>query len=234
MLAMGLDQAQTLTDIPMVLPRLQMAPYDYGEPFARALVASGGTAALDAAMRDLPTTSEQILDPSKYEAREGAMTVDRPPADGDVTQDGTLGQLMTGFLLHGDDSTGLGGLGGLGDLDGLDAESLQELLDAILGQPGGDGTGVDPEALGRSGLGLGDPSASGFPPIETVAGWGGDHYVVYRSGSRRCLRVDWRMDTPEALAELDGALHTWAAPDPTVQLERPANDVLRATRCGAV
>jgi len=80
---------------------------------------------------------------------------------------------------------------------------------------------------------LGDLGASGFPPIETVAGWGGDHYVVYRSGGQSCLRVDWRMDTAGALAQLETELRTWATGDPAVRVERPDDAVVRATRCGA-
>ncbi|MEX0658086.1 MAG: hypothetical protein WD080_03040, partial [Egibacteraceae bacterium] len=60
-------------------------PFVAGEDFARALFAEGGVATLDAAYEDPPTTTEQIIHPDKYLAREPAIDVAGradPPGDG--------------------------------------------------------------------------------------------------------------------------------------------------------
>ena len=44
-----------------------------------------------------------------------------------------------------------------------------------------------------------------------TAGWAGDAFVTWRSGSTSCIRIDTRTDTPAQSAGLRGALTTWAA-----------------------
>ncbi len=66
--------------VPTILKRSLIAPYADGIRFVHALRKSGGWAAVDGAWRDLPTTTEQILHPDKYEAREPALAVTLPPA----------------------------------------------------------------------------------------------------------------------------------------------------------
>jgi len=51
-------------------------PYDKGLTFVQALVADGGIARVDKAYQDLPDTTEQILDPSKYLRREPPLPLD--------------------------------------------------------------------------------------------------------------------------------------------------------------
>jgi hypothetical protein len=89
-----------LSDVPPVVLQLESAPYDLGEPFVEALLQQGGQAELDQAFTKPPTTSEQVITPSKYFAGEGAMKVDPPPADGPVETDGAVGELVTDLLLQ--------------------------------------------------------------------------------------------------------------------------------------
>jgi hypothetical protein len=212
-------QQTSLAGIPLVLGRLQLSPYDYGEPFVRALLAQGGNAALDTALRRPPVTSEQVVDVGRYRADEAALAVDAPPAEGPPVDEGTLGQVMTGFLLHGRDTNALGAL-----IDpGSDPQALADLMDRV-------GRGETDLSDLLSGLTGG--SGGGFRPIDSPAGWGGDHYVVYRPAAGGvCLRVDWRMDTPDALGQLTTQLHQWADGDPRAQISQPAPDLVRATRC---
>jgi len=246
-LELGMDQMGSMLSTPMILPRILMSPYDYGLPFVKALVAKQGNAGVDKAMGEPPTTTEQILDEQKFEQGETALPVNRPPADGEIVDDGVLGELMTGFMLHGgNELDGLGGLGGLGGggLGGIDEKAIEDYLNKVLngeidpsapdsgipGLPGGSDDGSDP--LGGI-LGGGSDGAPGgqFGAVDTVKGWGGDHYVVYRDGAQgTCMRADWKMDTPAALTSMESALKTWSTTSGAT-VERPANDTVRMTRC---
>jgi hypothetical protein len=246
-LELGMGQMGSMLSTPMILPRILMAPYDYGFPFVKALVATHGNAGVDKALTDPPTTTEQILDEAKFEKGEAAIPVNRPKVDGEIIDEGVLGELMTGFMLHGgNELDGLGGLGGLGG--GIDEKALEDYLDKVLngeidpsspdggipGLPGGGTDGEDPlGGLGGILGGGGDPGAPGgqFGAIETVKGWGGDHYVVYRDATKgTCMKADWKMDTPADLASMEAALKTWSTTSGAV-IERPATDLVRMTRC---
>lgn len=69
-----------IASVPAVLKRSVVAPYIDGVAFAHALRAQGGWAAVDAAWRDPPATTEQMLHPEKYRAREPAERVPAPAA----------------------------------------------------------------------------------------------------------------------------------------------------------
>jgi hypothetical protein len=69
-----------IASVPRILKRSIVAPYVDGVAFVNALRRGGGWAAVDAAWRDLPTTSEQILHPEKYRAHELGESVPPPPA----------------------------------------------------------------------------------------------------------------------------------------------------------
>ncbi len=250
-LQLGLDQMDAMLSTPMVLARIQMMPYDYGEPFVRGLVERRGLAALDDAMGQPPTTSEQILDGTKYDAHEGALAVDTPAADGTTEDDGVLGELLTGLVLHNATDDGLGGLGlggppgglgsgdtggstgdgGAGGLGALDSKALQDLLNKLMNGE------IDPAELeqilgGLGGSGGGGLGATSFGAVKTVKGWGGDHFVLWTSPAQgACVRTDWKMDTPAALAAMTSELRTWAASDPKVTIDQPTPDAVRATRC---
>jgi hypothetical protein len=78
---------------------LQIAPYDLGKSFVDAVIDKGGEAALERAFADPPKTSEQVIDPAKYFAKEARRTVAPPTADGSVLESGVFGQLALQIIL---------------------------------------------------------------------------------------------------------------------------------------
>jgi hypothetical protein len=64
--------------VPPILTELFALPYVFGPPFIDALVADGGTKAVDRAFRTPPTTEEDILDPTSYLAGEQPAKVAAP------------------------------------------------------------------------------------------------------------------------------------------------------------
>ncbi|MEZ5143615.1 MAG: hypothetical protein R2726_14015 [Acidimicrobiales bacterium] len=95
--AFGADM--DLSSVPDFLKGSISAPYDLGEPFVDGIVAGGGNEALLQAFADPPTTSEEVLQPAKYRAREGRVDVARPPVDGEVVDEGVFGAVPTALLL---------------------------------------------------------------------------------------------------------------------------------------
>jgi hypothetical protein len=89
----------SLDDFTIAYLLLQIAPYEYGEPFVEDLLAAGGEDAVDAALREPPRNSEQVLDFDKYQAREPRVEVAPPPADGVVLEDGVFGEVALVALL---------------------------------------------------------------------------------------------------------------------------------------
>lgn len=61
--------------VPAILKRSVVAPYVDGLSFVNALRRRGGWAAVDAAWKRLPTSTEQLLHLDKYDANEGASTL---------------------------------------------------------------------------------------------------------------------------------------------------------------
>jgi hypothetical protein len=90
-----------LSGIPPVLFVEQEQLYTAGEAFVDALYDEGGNAAIDAALEDPPTTSEQILEPETWPDRDPVVEVDEPEADGEVVESGTFGQAFWGLLVNG-------------------------------------------------------------------------------------------------------------------------------------
>jgi len=80
---------------------LELSPYQYGEPFVDHLVAGGGTDALDEALEDPPITSEQVIDPTRYDVGEGPIDLAPPPADGDIEFSGIGGQVLIDSMFMG-------------------------------------------------------------------------------------------------------------------------------------
>lgn len=64
---------------PPILVRSLLAPYVDGLAFANQLRRRGGFAAVDAAWRNLPASTEQLLHPEKYFAGEAPLSVPLPP-----------------------------------------------------------------------------------------------------------------------------------------------------------
>ncbi len=81
------------------------APYELGKVFVDSIVGERGERAVDAALEDPPTTSEQVLFPPLYAAREARIEVPVPPADGDVVDDGVVGALFWFGLFTTGDAT---------------------------------------------------------------------------------------------------------------------------------
>ncbi|HEX6419832.1 MAG TPA: hypothetical protein VFZ77_15130 [Acidimicrobiales bacterium] len=87
--------------IPPILLDLIGAPYVLGEPLVAGIVGDGGDAALAAAFADPPRTSEQVMDPERYAAREPAVDVPAPSVAGEVVEEGVIGQLLVTLVLAG-------------------------------------------------------------------------------------------------------------------------------------
>ncbi len=66
-----------VSQVPPILKRSVVAPYVDGLSFVNALRRRGGWAAVDAAWKRLPTSTEQLLHLDKYDANEGASAL--PP-----------------------------------------------------------------------------------------------------------------------------------------------------------
>ncbi|MDP9005823.1 MAG: hypothetical protein M3N15_02755 [Actinomycetota bacterium] len=80
------------TPIPPIVTQLAQFPYLFGPFFLGALVEEGREPRVDAAFRDPPTTSEEILDPSVYLRGEPPVSVPQPGDEGLVIDQGSYGQ----------------------------------------------------------------------------------------------------------------------------------------------
>ncbi len=78
---------------PDVFTKEAAFPYSVGPDFVAALRDAGGQTRLDAAFEHPPTTTEQILYPRRFLDGESALAVPPPPADGDVVDQGSFGEL---------------------------------------------------------------------------------------------------------------------------------------------
>ncbi len=67
------------TSTPHILQTSLAAPYTDGFAFVQRVRAEGGWPAVDAAIRNLPTTTEQLLHADKYASREPPIDVAAPP-----------------------------------------------------------------------------------------------------------------------------------------------------------
>jgi hypothetical protein len=91
--------------VPPLIVELQAYPYTAGQLFADALADEGGPAAIDRALRRFPTTTEQILHPSKFpdEAGEQVEVPDFAPTFGPDWRDHdvmTVGEVWLKALLN--------------------------------------------------------------------------------------------------------------------------------------
>jgi hypothetical protein len=106
--------AEMLPDVPPVLRDQLMLPYAAGRSFAAALFGRGGWPALRAAWTAGPASSEQVLHPEKYFARESPLPVEPGPAPsgGTLVQEGILGEAFVGTLLGDGSAAARAGWGG--------------------------------------------------------------------------------------------------------------------------
>jgi uncharacterized membrane protein len=92
---------EMLPHVPPVLRDQLMLPYAAGRSFANAVFQRGGWPALRSAWTAAPASSEQVLHPEKYFAREEPLAVEPGPAPpgGTLVQEGVLGEAFVGTLL---------------------------------------------------------------------------------------------------------------------------------------
>ena len=76
------------------------APYVYGERLVGALVDFRGERQVSAAFSDPPTTSEQVVHWDRFVTGEGRLDVAPPPIEGELTDEGVLGELMLEAMLE--------------------------------------------------------------------------------------------------------------------------------------
>jgi hypothetical protein len=107
-LAAGSDPeaAAILAETPAILSRSLLFPYEAGIAFVQPKQLGGGWAAVDAVYEQLPTSTEQILHPEKYDAGEAPIAVTMPSdlaggmGDGwSVALEDTWGEFQTGVWL---------------------------------------------------------------------------------------------------------------------------------------
>ena len=109
LLAIGNDPEATalIERMPAILRETLLFPYTTGLTFVQAIQAQGGWDAVDALYDRMPTSTEQILHPESYAAREAPVVVDLPDdlatqlGDGwSVPLEDTLGELQLGIWLR--------------------------------------------------------------------------------------------------------------------------------------
>ena len=124
--------------MPAILRETSLFPYQNGAAFVAALQARGGEAAVNAAFKALPASTEQILHPEKYAAGEMPVPVNLPSdlaarfgTGWSVAATDTLGELQLRVWLR---AAGLAGDVARTASDGWGGDRL-----ALLGAPGGAG-----------------------------------------------------------------------------------------------
>ncbi|HYK94669.1 MAG TPA: hypothetical protein VE011_02225 [Candidatus Dormibacteraeota bacterium] len=76
--AMDPAALKALSDAPRYLRETALFPYNDGFAFVTGLIAQGGYAAVNAAFKDPPASTEQILHPAKYQQHEAPIVVHLP------------------------------------------------------------------------------------------------------------------------------------------------------------
>lgn len=103
------EDLDRLDGIPFALQALQASAYLDGEVYVDAIVADGGEAAVDAALTDPPSSSEEILHPETDRATDPEIDVPAPAAESDVVDQGRLGELVIQLWLGSLAGEGWGG-----------------------------------------------------------------------------------------------------------------------------
>jgi hypothetical protein len=103
-----------LPGVPAVLRDQLIVPYLAGRAFVRALHERGGWPAVRKAWTDPPRSTEQVLHPEKYLAREEPRVVSgrAAPAGGRLVQEGVLGEALTRTVLGEGSDAAAAGWGG--------------------------------------------------------------------------------------------------------------------------
>ena len=87
-------------DVPTVLEELDSFPYVVGPQFTRQVVSAAGQARLDAAFKDPPVSTAQVLHPGLFLAGKQPVAVDLPGAEGTVIDKGVIGELGLDLILE--------------------------------------------------------------------------------------------------------------------------------------
>jgi hypothetical protein len=88
------------SDVPQVLVEMLSFPYVVGPAFTRAILQAQGQKGLDAAFRNHPAASSQVLHPDRFLNGDKPQSLPDPGADGQVFDRGTIGELGFDILLH--------------------------------------------------------------------------------------------------------------------------------------
>jgi len=98
---------QILERMPAILREPLLYPYTTGLGFVQGQYGAGGWDAVDAMYESVPETTEQVLHPEKYEAREDAIAIELPDdleerigPGFERTLDDTFGEFQTGVWLE--------------------------------------------------------------------------------------------------------------------------------------
>jgi hypothetical protein len=98
--AFAADAVGELMSVPLLLVFLVQAPYEEGPDLVEAVLDEGGEDALAAAFDDPPHTSDEVIDPERYLAEEGAVDVPRPEPDAVAVDEGVLGRMFIALVLN--------------------------------------------------------------------------------------------------------------------------------------
>jgi hypothetical protein len=200
-------------DIPSLTDALGQSPYFVGKQLIDVLVGTGGNAAVDAAFRDPPRTTEQVLDPRAYLARDERVPVRARTADmpkGTFENQTSLGALNLYLVLAAgiDPVTALDaatGWGGESAVAYTDAENRQCVDLAVVGDTEADtaeigdafaewasGGLADHAAVARrsdgaqvlTACGMGAGSTNPFDALVLAEARGAQIWVAMRDGGR--------------------------------------------------
>ncbi|MCX7619585.1 MAG: hypothetical protein N2037_01925 [Acidimicrobiales bacterium] len=96
----SLDQQTDPNGDPAIVVSQTIETYVLGEALVNDILERSGPSGLDSAFVTPPTTSEQVIHPEKFAAREPRIEVEPPPYQGSKIRDGVLGELLTRQLLE--------------------------------------------------------------------------------------------------------------------------------------
>jgi len=87
-------------DVPDVLEELDSFPYVVGPRFTREIVSAAGQSKLDAAFKEPPVSTAQVLHSRLFLTGTRPAAVEQPSADGSVIDKGVLGELGLDLILE--------------------------------------------------------------------------------------------------------------------------------------
>ncbi len=97
--ALSPEDIEVYLALPPFILQMQFSPYVDGAALVNKIAAAGGEDAVDAAFEDPPRSSEQVLHPNQYLSEEADDLPPLPVADGDIIDQGVLGELSFRYWL---------------------------------------------------------------------------------------------------------------------------------------